>query len=916
MPISVVPQPVEIAEGTGSFTIGPTTCVVAVGPAASEAKMLVDYLAPALGYRLELRSAAQADGGIICLQIDPKLKLRNDEGYRLEVTATRIDLRAASRAGLFHGIQTLRQLLPVRVFSSKPVAGVDWSVPAVTITDAPRFGWRGLLIDPARHFIPAEDVKRFIDAMALHKFNRLQMHLTDDQGWRIEIKKYPKLTEIGCWRDETLIGHLRKKPWHFDGKRHGGFYSQDEIRELVAYAAARHITIVPEIEMPGHFRAAISAYPFLGVFPKKQKGLSPWTRWGVSDDILAPRPEGIQFCKDVLAEVMDLFPSQYIHVGGDEAVKTQWKESDEIQEMIRELGLHDEEQLQAWFIRKIDAFLTEHGRRLIGWDEILQGGLAPGATVMSWRGESGGVTAAKAGHDVVMAPTSHTYFDYCQGPPEQEPLSIGGHLPLDRVYEYEPVPAALDTEQTKHVLGAQAQLWSEYITTPEHWQYMAFPRACALSEVLWSPKGDRDFERFLTRLDRHLTRLDEAGVNYRPLDGKNASGEQANTFGISIDEEMRAKWGFEYPVTYVFRASNVSPRTTVLCRDTESESWSPLERRTSQDFFNGVECVRFDGAEGKAYVSVGFGKTERIELRFLNAGSVSFDTVAKYYDDRKAAYTLSNDNWGRKDTANAGAPWRGMTDDASDKYQASVHACRMFHLPVSVAINSQLYGEQAIWERIQEELDRGDRSWEPAVHTRHHPCSEKGYLAGGYTPEIVGCRDDLLQNLGNIPYGQYIFEFILPCAYKDDAVRRASAGEFLFLRDWNNQDNPASTDFTRWNSQYQYYGIGGPQTRSYDAIMEARSPKGRFYAEDVMALNDAFDVTYKQGGVFYAMWHADRYENSVVYDPRPGVDGVAGSTLMQHFGHVADRHDVWYVANGWLYCYRYVAQHVEVSGGS
>lgn len=525
MPISVVPQPAEIVAGTGAFTIGPTTCVVADRSAATEAEMLIEYLAPALGYRLELRLAAEPDGVVIWLRIDPELKVSNDEGYRLDVTATRIDLRAATPTGLFYGIQTLRQLLPVKVFSPEPVDAVDWTVPAVTITDAPRFGWRGLLIDPARHFIPVGDVKQFIDAMALHKFNRLQIHLTDDQGWRIEIKKYPKLTEIGCWRDETLIGHLRKKPWRFDGKRHGGFYSQDEIRELVSYAGARHITIVPEIEMPGHFRAAISAYPQLGVFPEKQKDLSPWTRWGVSDDILAPRPEGLQFCKDVLAEVMDLFPSEYIHVGGDEAVKTQWQQSDEIQKMIRELGLDDEEGLQAWFIRQIDTYLTEHGRRLIGWDEILQGGLAPGATVMSWRGESGGVTAAKAGHDVVMAPTSHTYFDYCQGPPEKEPLSIGGHLPLDKVYQYEPIPAALDAKQAKHVLGAQAQLWSEYIAAPEHRQYMAFPRACALSEVLWSPKEGRDFQRFLARLEKHLARLHAAGVNYRPLDGRSASGE-------------------------------------------------------------------------------------------------------------------------------------------------------------------------------------------------------------------------------------------------------------------------------------------------------------------------------------------------------------------------------------------------------
>jgi len=391
------------------------------------------------------------------------------------------------------------------------------------------------------------------------------------------------------------------------------------------------------------------------------------------------------------------------------------------------------------------------------------------------------------------------------------------------------------------------------------------------------------------------------------------SAEQPNDFSISIDARMHDKWGFEYPVTYVFDASDISRQTTVLRRDADSEPWRTLERKTTKDFFNGAQCVRLERADGKAYVSVGFGKTDRIQLKFEDAGSVTFDEVAKYYDARKATFTLSNDNWGRKRTANAGAPWRGMTDDASDQYQASVHACRMFHLPVSVGINSWMYGGRAIWLRMQEELDRGDRSWEPVVHTRRHPCSAKAYRARGYTQEIIGCRDDILQNLRSIPYGQYVFEFIPPCAYKDDAVRRAAAGEFVFVRDWNVRDNPASTDYVPWNSQYQFYGIGGRQTKSYDAVMEARMPKGRYYAEDVAVLNRAFDKVYEQDGIFYAMWHADRYQNSVIYDTRPGVDGAVGSTLIQHFAHVANRHDVWYVANGWLYCYRFVAQHAEVS---
>ena len=396
--------------------------------------------------------------------------------------------------------------------------------------------------------------------------------------------------------------------------------------------------------------------------------------------------------------------------------------------------------------------------------------------------------------------------------------------------------------------------------------------------------------------------------------GGPALGGQSGDFTISIDRRAWEKWGLEYPVTYVFDVSGLSPKSAVLRRDADSRPWRPLPRKTPRDFFNGVPCVRFEQARAKACVSVGFRTAEQVQLKFVDAGSATFERVAPYYDARKAAFTLSNDNWGRQQSAHPGAPWKGMTDDASDKYQASVHACRRFHLPVSVGVNSRMHGGKAIWQRMQEELDRGDRSWEPAVHTRHHPCNARGYRAGGYTQEIVGCRDDILQSLHGIPYGRHVFELILPCAYRDDAVQRAAAGEFLFVRDWNVRDNPASTGYVPWNSEHRYYGIGGRQTKSYDAVLEARRPKGRYYAEDVAVLNRAFDTVYREGGIFYAMWHADRYQNSVLYDPRPGVEGVAGSTLVQHFAHVANRRDVWYVANGWLYSYRFVAERAHVSG--
>jgi alpha-N-acetylglucosaminidase len=517
--VALIPEPASLQVGEGRFRLTADTQVGAAGPAIAEARKLIAALAPALGCELKLTEAEPAEGALISLALDDALSSElGQEGYTLDVAPRRIDIRAAAPAGLFYGMQTLRQLLPPEFYGRQRTDGTECSIPCVRSTDRPRFAWRGLLVDPARHFLPKEDVLRFIDAMALHKFNRLQMHLTDDQGWRIEIKKYPKLTEVGAWRDETLVGHYGQQPWKFDGQRHGGFYSQDDIRELVRYAAERYVTIVPEIEMPGHARSAIAAYPELGVFPDKQQGIRPWTRWGISEDILAPRPKTIEFCKDVLTEVMALFPSRYIHIGGDEAIKTQWKASEEIQQLIRTLGLQNEAELQAWFTKQIDAFLTEHGRRLVGWDEILEGGLAPGAVVMSWRGEQGGIAAAQSGHDVIMAPTSHTYFDYYQGPRESEPLAIGGNLPLERVYQYEPVPAALTAEQAEHVLGAQAQLWSEYIADANHLQYMAYPRACALAEVLWSPGKDRRFDSFLMRLDAHLQRLRAAEVNFRPLD--------------------------------------------------------------------------------------------------------------------------------------------------------------------------------------------------------------------------------------------------------------------------------------------------------------------------------------------------------------------------------------------------------------
>ena len=365
--------------------------------------------------------------------------------------------------------------------------------------------------------MPKEFVKKYIDLLALHKLNTFHWHLTEDQGWRLEIKQYPKLTEIGAWRKETLTGRMRRtNDLTFDGIRHGGFYTQQDAREIVAYAKARFVNVVPEIEMPGHAMAAIAAYPELGVTGEPVEVAKTW---GIFSDILNAEPSTVQFMQNVLSEVLEIFPSRYIHIGGDEADKAKWKVNPRIQARIKELGLADEHELQSWFIRQMDTFLTKRNRRLIGWDEILEGGLAENAVVMSWRGTKGGIEAARAQHDVVMTPTTHVYLDYYQSKDQNaEPLAIGGFVPLETVYSFEPIPAELEPQYVKHVLGGQANVWTEYMPNPKKVEYMAFPRLTALAEVVWTPKERKDYANFLDRLREHLTRLQALDVNFRPLD--------------------------------------------------------------------------------------------------------------------------------------------------------------------------------------------------------------------------------------------------------------------------------------------------------------------------------------------------------------------------------------------------------------
>jgi beta-glucosidase len=516
--LAIVPLPTRLERGSGVFTFRATTPIVADAAVRRQGEQLAAMLRPATGFRLPVRTGRSPGGAHVALRIDTGLEgTLGEEGYRLIVTPRTITISAATPAGVFYGIQTLRQLLPPAIFGDAPAAGVRWDVPAVVIEDTPRFSWRGAHLDVSRHFLPKEFVRKYIDLLAVHKMNRFHWHLTDDQGWRVEIKKYPKLTEVAAWRKETIVGPHREGPdAPFDGIRHGGFYTQDEIRDIVAYAADRFVTVVPEIEMPGHSQAVVAAYPELG---STDQPAEPRTRWGVSPFLLNADDSTIAFMQDVLAEVLTLFPSPWIHVGGDEAVKTQWRENPRIQARIKALGLANEEELQSWFIGKMDAFLTARGRRLIGWDEILEGGLAPNAAIMSWRGIEGAIAAARAGHDAVLTPTSHTYFDYYQSADTAaEPLAIGGFLPLDRVYTWEPMPQALEPAHQRHILGVQGQIWTEYIPSPSHVEYMAYPRLTALAEVAWTPSDLREMEDFRGRLAVHVDRLRALQVNFRPPD--------------------------------------------------------------------------------------------------------------------------------------------------------------------------------------------------------------------------------------------------------------------------------------------------------------------------------------------------------------------------------------------------------------
>lgn len=508
---NIIPRPQQVnVSNNAPFTLSAKT-VISLGTNSQNMKrnanMLASYIEQATGIRPAVGKSK--NGTAIVLTIDKTIA--NAEGYKLDADAKQIRIAGASAAGVFYGIQTLRKSLPLVNGKASKV-----SIPAVHIADAPRFAYRGTHLDVSRHFVTADSVRQFIDMLALHNINRFHWHLTDDQGWRIEIKKYPLLTQIGSKRAQTVIGHNSGK---YDGKPYSGFYTQKQIRDIVKYAADRYITIVPEIDLPGHMQAALAAYPDMGCTGGPYE---VWQKWGVSDNVLcAGNDKTLTFIDNVLKEITKLFPSKYIHVGGDECPKTQWQKCPKCQARIKALNLEAkdghsaEERLQSYIITHASNYLKSLGRNTIGWDEILEGGLAEGATVMSWRGESGGIAAAKQHHDVVMTPNSYLYFDYYQSLDKaNEPLAIGGYLPLETVYSYEPMPKELTADEARHIIGVQANIWTEYMPTFKQMQYMALPRLAALSEVQWSQPALKDYTSFTNRLTEFTHLYDRLGYNY------------------------------------------------------------------------------------------------------------------------------------------------------------------------------------------------------------------------------------------------------------------------------------------------------------------------------------------------------------------------------------------------------------------
>ncbi|KRD05393.1 beta-N-acetylhexosaminidase [Flavobacterium sp. Root901] len=510
--IQIIPKPNQLLIQPGSFEFSKNTVFVSTTDFQKDiSNALINKFQTAAGWR-PIMGVKAPQNNFIQFKVDPNL---HKEAYKVEVINNSVTITAKGNAGFIYGLETIRQLLPTAIESNYVVSSAKWEIPNVTINDEPRFQWRGLMLDLSRHFFDKNYILTTIDRLAMHKMNVLHLHLVDDQGWRIEIKKYPKLTEVGAWRvdQENLSWNARLTTSPDEKGTYGGFFTQEELKEIVKYAASKNIEVIPEIEMPAHVSSAIAAYPELACFDQRI-GVPSGGVWPITDIYCAGKESTFEFLQNVLDEVMAIFPSKYIHIGGDEATKTNWAKCPHCQKRIKDEGLKNVEELQSYFVKRIEKYINSKGKKVIGWDEILEGGLAPEATVMSWRGTKGGTEAADQGHDVIMTPESHCYFNFYQGPQNEEPLAFDGYTPLSKVYEFDPVVPEMSPVEANHVLGGQANLWAEHLSGPKDSEYMIFPRLAALSEVLWSSKESRNWNDFTTRLKPLLSRYDYLGINY------------------------------------------------------------------------------------------------------------------------------------------------------------------------------------------------------------------------------------------------------------------------------------------------------------------------------------------------------------------------------------------------------------------
>ncbi|MEP7095073.1 MAG: family 20 glycosylhydrolase [Flavobacterium sp.] len=552
--IQIIPKPTQLLITKGVFEFSKSTKFIAVSEFQKEiSNVLINKFEKAAGFRPEF-STAIPPGNYVQFKVDETLE---KEAYILDVNTKNITITAKGKAGFIYGLESIRQLLPVVIESKNVLPNQKWQIPNLVINDKPRFQWRGLMLDLSRHFFDKNYVIETIDRLAMHKMNVLHLHLVDDQGWRIEIKKYPKLTEVGAWRvdQENLAWNARLTVNPDEKGTYGGFLTQEELKEIVKYAAAKNIEIIPEIEMPAHVSSAIASYPELACFDQ-HIGVPSGGLWPITDIYCAGKETTFEFLQNVIDEVITIFPSKYIHIGGDEATKTNWEKCPHCQKRMKDLGLKNTHELQSYFVKRMEKYINSKRKKIIGWDEILEGGLAPEATVMSWRGTKGGTDAAEQGHDVIMTPESPCYFNFYQGPQNEEPLAFDAYNPLSDVYKFDPVVATMTPEQAKHVLGGQANLWAEHLATPKASEYMIFPRLAALAEVLWSPKEKRDWNDFTTRLPVLLDRYDYLGITY----AKSAYLVTASSTANIAKKEVNVTLKNEFPnpdIRYVLGDKNI-----------------------------------------------------------------------------------------------------------------------------------------------------------------------------------------------------------------------------------------------------------------------------------------------------------------------------------------------------------------------